>query len=623
MKTMPLLLLALWLIAPAGAAADQTPTFGSRPQGWLQDLGFGTQRREFLPPEEAFALTVEGTGGERATARWDIAKGYYLYRDKFRFQLAHPGVTLGAVKLPDGVFKEDPEFGRVEVYTQPLQVEIPFEGLRPGAQGLALTLAYQGCAEDGICYPPIEKHVALELVGSEASAGGELGSSVPLPEQDRLARQIEHGAVSWTLATFFGLGILLAFTPCVFPMVPILSGLIAGQGQQITARKALGLSTVFVLTMAATYAGMGVVAGLFGQNLQATFQNPWVLTAFAALFVTLALGMFGFFRIELPERWRAQLSAASHRHVGGTVHGVAAMGLFSALIVGPCVAPPLAGALIYIGKSGDAVLGGAALFALGLGMGLPLLAVGASAGKLLPRVGPWMQTVQAVFGVILLGVAIWLLERILPAALTVLLWGLLLTASAIWLGAFDRLGPVRRFGARAARLGGLTLLPYGAVLMIGAAAGTTDPLRPVIATAPSAAHQEIAFAPAKGLTGLERQLREARAHSKPVMLDLYADWCVECKQLERETFTDRSVQGLLSRMALVKADVTANDEADKELLKALGVFGPPALLFYDPEGEERRAHRLVGFIGAREFREHLDQVLPPCAAIASSLPQSC
>lgn len=611
------LLMAFWL---ATAIAGETPAFAASPKGWLQDLGIGEQRREFLQPDQAFALTVEAADGRRAVARWEIADGYYLYRDKFSFGLNHPKATLGAVLLPPGVSKEDPEFGRVEVYTQPLAVEIPVAGVEPGAQSLSLTIGYQGCAEDGICYPPIKKQVALELAGIDGAVAGGPGSAEPLPEQDRLARQIERGSVPWTLATFFGLGALLAFTPCVFPMVPILSGLIAGQAQRITTRRAVGLSLVFVFAMAATYAAMGVVAGLFGHNLQATFQSPWVLVSFAALFVALGLSMFGLYKIELPVRWRARLAAASGRSVGGTVHGVASMGLFSALIVGPCVAPPLAGALMYIGKSGDGVLGGAALFALGLGMGLPLLAVGASAGKLLPKAGPWMQAVQAVFGVILIGVAIWLLERILPPALTVLAWGLLLTASAIWLGALERPAPPRQVGPWMAKLAGLVLLPYGAVLMVGAAAGTIDPLRPVFATT---VHGQLAFAPAKGLGGLEQRLREARAASKPVMLDLYADWCVECKELERDTFTDPAVRGLLSRMLLVKADVTANDRADKELLQTLGVFGPPALLFYDPLGEERRGHRLVGFVGASEFSKHLEQVLPSCAQSASSPQSSC
>lgn len=623
MKALLLFLLALWLVVPA-TAADQAPAFGGSSKGWLENFGLGGQRRAFLPPDQAFSLTVEPTDRGTALARWAIAKGYYLYRDKFRFGLAPSEITLSDVRLPQGIFKDDPEFGRVEVFTEPMEVEIPIQGRSYGAQGVTLTLGYQGCADDGICYPPIEKHIFLDPVAGEPPrVPNEASRSDPIPQQDQLARQIERGAVSWTLATFFGLGALLAFTPCVFPMVPILSGLIAGQAQQITTRRALSLSLVFVLTMAATYAGMGVVAGLFGQNLQATFQHPLVLITFAALFVTLALAMFGLFKIELPERWRDRLSAASGRHTGGTVHGVAAMGLFSALIVGPCVAPPLAGALIYIGKSGDALLGGTALFALGLGMGLPLLAVGASAGKLLPKAGPWMQAVQGVFGVVLLGIAIWLLERILPAALTVLLWGLLLAGSAIWLGALDRVGQPPKAGARVAKLAGIVLLPYGAVLMVGAALGTTDPMRPVLATSAARLHQGVAFEPVKGVGGLVQHLREAEASSMPVMLDLYADWCIECKQLERDTFSDPVVQELMSRMMLVKADVTENDAVDKALLKSLGVFGPPALLFYSPEGEERRAHRLVGFVGASEFRAHLEEVLGHCTDTAISPQYSC
>ena len=393
-------------------------------------------------------------------------------------------------------------------------------------------------------------------------------------------------------------------------MIPILSGIVVGQGEGITTGRAFSLSLVFVLIMAATYAGMGVIAGLFGHNLQATFQDPWVLSIFAGVFVVLGLSMFGVLNLQVPAAWQGRIAELSGRQRGGTWGGVAAMGFFSALIVGPCVAPPLAGALIYIGGSGDALLGGMALFALGLGMGIPLLAVGVSAGKLLPRAGAWMEKVKAIFGVLMLCVAIWLLERLLPAPVTVLLWGLLISGSAIYLGALDRFNTSRPRTVHLSRGLGLGLLVYGSALVVGAAGGATDALNPL--AQPTAGRSlSLAFDAVKGQADLEEALDRARSQGRPVVLDLYADWCVECKELERDTFTDDGVQDRLSRLVRLRADVTANDETDRRLLKSLGVFGPPALIFYGPDGVERRPERVVGFIGPRPFREHLDGILSP------------
>jgi len=398
--------------------------------------------------------------------------------------------------------------------------------------------------------------------------------------------------------------------------VPILSGIIVGQGKELTARQGFVLSLVFVLAMAVTYAVIGVMAGLFWKNLQAVFQNRWVIIAFAAVFVVLALSMFGFFKLQLPSSLQSRLTMASSRQQGGTLHGVAVMGLFSALIVGPCVAPPLAGALLYIGRTGDALLGGLALFVLGLGMGLPLLIIGASTGKLLPKAGVWMQTVQAIFGVLLLGVAVWLLERVLPGPVTLLLWGLLAITSAIYMGATDLLDAVASPGRKLSKGLGLALLVYGAALILGAASGSSDVFRPLgelvaageCAVVPTA---QLAFSPVKGVEGLKTALQKAQAENKTAMLDLYADWCVECKLIEKNTFTDRAVQQSLANAVLLRADVTENDRADQELLKSLELYGPPAILFFDSNSMERRHHRLVGYIGPEEFWSHLKLALVP------------
>jgi thiol:disulfide interchange protein DsbD len=434
-------------------------------------------------------------------------------------------------------------------------------------------------------------------------------------EQDQIAEVLKGGNLWLIVAAFFGFGLLLAFTPCVFPMIPILSGIIAGQGPDITTRKAFTLSVVYVLAMALTYTVAGVLAGLFGANLQAVFQNPWILSGFALVFVALAFSMFGFYDLQLPSSLQSKLAEMSNKQEGGTLIGVAIMGLLSALIVGPCVAPPLFGALIYISQTGDAVLGGVALFALSLGMGAPLIAIGTSAGKLLPRAGAWMDAVKAVFGVLLLAVAILLLERILPAALSMLLWGLLLICSAVYMGALTQL-PAGVSGWSMLWKGlGVFLLIYGALMLVGAAAGGKDTIQPLrglaVGGAGGGGGEHAAFKRVKTVADLDRELAAAAAAGKPVMLDFYADWCVSCKEMERYTFSDAAVIQEMGRFALLQADVTANDAADQELMQGrFGIPGPPAMLFFDSAGSELRNFRLVGFKPAAEFAEHLRRAAP-------------
>lgn len=602
----------------------QSPQSGRSVLEILKNFGkdtLGLESQGFLSPEQAFILSVEAKNAASLIARWGIADGYYLYRDKFTFKLNSPEVRLGRITLPPAEIKEeDPTFGRVEIYTGQLEVEIPLIREADGAIPLGLQVGYQGCAERGICYPPIAKSVPVTLAALPAKTPSQpnlvKAAQEPISAEEGLAHRLASEKAGWILLSFFGFGLLLSFTPCIFPTIPILSSLIVGQAEGLTPRRAFSLSLVFVLSMAVAYAMIGLIAGLFGQNLQAVFQNTWVLITFAGVFVILALSMFGLFEIQLPSSWQTGLSRLSNKQSRGAFHGVAVMGLLSALIVGPCIAPPLAGAFIYIGQTGDAVLGGGALFSLGLGMGIPLLVIGTSAGRLLPKAGAWMQAIKAVFGVVLLGVAIWLLERVLPAPVILLLWGLLLIISAIYMGALDALESVASGWRRLSKGLGLALLVYGALLIVGAAGGADDVFRPLgsmalMEKASKGGIQSLGFKPVKGVEGLKQALSSAQG--KPVMLDLYADWCVECKQMERHTFSDQAVQRALSGMVLLKADVTANDRGDRDLLRALGVYGPPATLFYDTEGVERRGHRLVGFIGAGEFRTHLEQVFQsPC-----------
>ena len=610
-------------LAALSFADTDTPAPGGALQA-LSDLGnrlgFGDED-ELLPADQAFQLDVQVNDTDTLTANWVIAEGYYLYRHKFEFVAdSADGITLLPAQLPEGEHKTDEFFGEIQVYHQQAQAEIPFKRSSSQATPVTLTVKYQGCAERGVCYPPIAKTLELLVPAAAAattpvqpSAGGDTPAR-GLSEQDAIAKRLTEGSLLATLAAFFGFGLLLALTPCVFPMIPILSSLIVGQGERITAYRGFVLSLIYVLAMAITYTIAGVFAGLFGENLQAAFQNPWILSAFATVFVLLSLSMFGFYDLQMPAFIQSRLTEVSNRQKSGSLTGVAIMGFLSALIVGPCVAAPLAGALIYIGQTGDAVLGGLALFALSLGMGTPLIAIGTGAGKLLPAVGPWMDRIKAVFGVMLLAVGIWMLERILPASVTLVLWAALLILCSIYLGALDGL-PVEASGwARLWKGVGVFSLVYGILLLIGAASGAHDPLQPlqnVLAKqGPTQGSQQahLPFVNIKTVTDLERELATAAQQEKAVMVDFYADWCVSCKEMEKYTFANGDVQRALDGMVLLQADVTANDEDDKTLLKHFQLIGPPSILFYDSSGGERPELTLVGFKPADEFVQHVREL---------------
>ncbi len=601
-----------------GAEPNASPATAASSASGIEQSLLGGQQTEFLDPDVAFVPSVEVRDAHTLVARWRIADGYYLYRNKLGFELADTRrAALAAARIPAGQIKRDEFFGRVAVFYRELETVLPLERTDPRPADVTLSLRYQGCADAGLCYPPMTREVALSLPAAASSTGGGGGGGPPagvLSEQDRIARALAVGSPWLAMAMFLGFGLLLAFTPCVFPMIPILSGIIVGQGAGLSTRRALALSSAFVLAMAATYAVAGVAAGLFGQNLQATFQNPWILGAFSALFVLLALAMFGVYQLQLPSAWQGRLNELSRRQRGGTYAGAAAMGTLSALIVGPCVAAPLAGALIYIAHTGDAVLGGLALFTLALGMGIPLLVVGASAGRLLPRAGPWMRQIRAVFGVLLLAVAVYLLERMIPGWTAMLLWSALLIGAAVHLGMLASL-PERPSRWQRIRKGvGLAVVAYGAVLVVSAAGGGEDALRPLDGVSFRAGErtthgQAPAFEPVKSLEDLDARLVAASAAGRPVVLEYYAEWCVTCKQLERYTFSDPDVRALLASAVLLRSDVTAYDEQDRALLARFELFGPPAILFFGPDGAERSRYRLVGFMDARAFRAHASDAL--------------
>jgi len=592
----------------------------------------GLDEDSILPPEEAYIFTADVEDGNRLRLHWDIADGTYLYQDKIKLSLSEGDVSLGEFTLPEAKIKHDsvrPDgtVGDVAAYYHGIDLDIPLLRTNPEATQVTLTTKYQGCADRGICYPPITKTQLLSLpaVGDSETASSEQVNaarianqqatqapsidSEPLAEHDQIASMLANSSYWIIIGSFFVIGLLLAFTPCVFPMIPILSGIIAGQGSMISTRKAFTLSVVYVLAMAMTYTAAGVVAGIFGANLQAAFQNPWILSLFALVFVLLSLSMFGFYELQLPSSLQQRLTQLSNNQEGGTLIGTAIMGLLSALIIGPCVAPPLAGALIYIGQTGDAVLGGLALFSMSMGMGAPLIAIGTSAGKLLPKAGGWMDAIKAVFGVMMLAVAIYLLERIVPEMVAMLLWGVLLIASAIYMGALREL-PIEAGGWSKLWKGlGVALLIYGSLFLVGVAANTKDTLQPLrgLALGSGAAGQvqHLAFKRIKTNADLDRELAAAKAAGRPVMFDFYADWCVYCKEMEKNTFPDPRVQATLSRFVLLQADVTAQDDEDKALQTRMGVTAPPAMIFWDGKGEERRNLRLLGYMGPDDFAKHI------------------
>ncbi|MEE8343501.1 MAG: protein-disulfide reductase DsbD, partial [Gammaproteobacteria bacterium] len=519
--------------------------------GLGNSLGLGQTAESFLPADEAFQFSADVRNVNTIALNWVIADGYYLYRDKFKIQLQNvQGIYVKEVEFPAGEVKEDEFFGRMEVYHNNVEAVATLERLDPQATEITLIATYQGCAEAGICYPPIERSIVLMLADASpppapvaATATAPVPKS-PVAEQDLIAQKLLQENVLFTILSFLGFGLLLAFTPCVFPMIPILSSILVGQGGELTARRGFGLSLVYVIAMACTYTVAGVLAGLFGRNLQATFQNPWILSAFAGVFVLLALSMFGFYKLQIPAFIQDQITKISNRRKGGTIVGVAIMGFLSAMIIGPCVAAPLAGALIYIGQTGDAVLGGLALFALSVGMGIPLLALGAGAGKLLPKTGPWMNMINAVFGVLLLALAIWLLERILPASVSLALWAVLLIVSSVYMGSLDSLESGAGGWRRLWKGIGLVSLVCGVLLLVGAASGSKELLQPLRGLGlltgtgePAASESALAFHTIKSVADLEYELQKSAQNSQYVMLDFYADWCVTCKEMEKYTFS--------------------------------------------------------------------------------------
>ncbi|SHI61523.1 protein-disulfide reductase DsbD [Cycloclasticus pugetii] len=565
-----------------------------------------------LEPDDAFKFFAEVNDQQHIILNWQIADGYYLYQQQVEVTVINPqSIQLEAIEFPKGKRKVDEIFGDTVVYYHDLRLTQRLTNPLVKATNVTLNIRFQGCADIGVCYPPMNKTVSLSLQPTNHLNITQPTKPTPsnISEQGRIAKALVDNTVWLTALTFLGFGLLLSLTPCVFPMIPILSGIIIGHGKSLTTRKAFYLSFSYVFASAITYALFGILAGLFGSNLQATFQNPWILSIFSGLFVLLALSMFGLYQIQLPNALQSKLSQLSQHQKNGSLWGSAIMGILSTLIVGPCVAAPLAGVLIYIGQTGDAVLGGLALFSLGLGMGIPLLIIGVSAGKLLPKAGHWMEPIKYFFGVLLLAVAIWLVERILLASITLLLWASLFIICAIYLNALDRL-PENSSGWQKLSKGvGAILMIYGVILMLGAASGGSNPLKPLanfsLSQKNNTLQHSLPFKRIQNIDDLQAALQLASQNKQFVMLDFYADWCVSCKEMEAFTFSEPSIQQALKNTQLLQADVTKNNEEDRALLNAFSLIGPPAILFFSPNGTEIKQHRVIGYMAADDFLKQL------------------
>lgn len=642
------LILTLFLLGSTHAALAQFPGTDSSSSPGNSPL-VGGDDEEFLPVHDAFRL-MDSTDGSHIHLRFEIADGYYLYQHRFQFNLSEgsSGEIGEAVYVQNPTWKDDPIFGRVKVFYSEVDIYVPV--LQGDGGFIELDSTYQGCAEKGLCYIP-QTHTNLYQVDTEAAPPAAATEAKPattseLPAETApeskptsaalqttqsdshtdlfpditsststdtsadavdtddalsLERFLDRGNLFTILGVFFLVGIGLTFTPCVLPMIPILSGIIVGQGPELTRHKAAILSLTYVLGMAFTYAALGVVAGLTGAKLQVAMQTPWVLFSFALVFLLLSLSMFGFYELQLPSALQNRLNAVSQRQRGGTYLGVGIIGVLSALLVSPCVSAPLAGALLYIGQSGDWLLGGGALLALGLGMGVPLLIIGISGANILPKAGGWMDNVKGLFGVLLLAVALWLIKHLLPATLVWSGAGGLMILAALYLGALDPLTSPR---SKLFKALGLSLLIAGAGLILGA---VMKPLLPAAALAgfASEAAAPLPFQRVRSESELTALLQQAQRSAQPVILDYYADWCTACLEMEHETFSQTDVQKRLQRYRWVQIDLTDNPQ-DQALLDRFQLPGPPAILFFNGNGEELPEARIYAYKSKARFMQHLD-----------------
>lgn len=611
-----------------------------RALGFILFLTLNVLSAGFLMPEEAFKPRITLVDPQTLGIEIDLGNQIYVYADKIKVEDADPkdGIDFTSVTMTGKTI--DHEGDKVYEASPAIRVKLSVKQAITGKQKVGVKLSFQGCSSAGLCYEPQEillnltvdtskftstetpsensstlKAPAIDAASakSELSPKSELSSSVDSApdkesETDKIANVIKGGSLWFILLSFFGFGLLLALTPCVFPMIPIISSVIVAQGAGLGTSRAFFLSVVYVLSMAVAYTIAGTLAGLFGANLQAAFQTPWIITLFSLIFVVLAMAMFDLFELQIPNFIQSRISVIGGKRSG--VIGVAIMGFLSALIVGPCVAAPLAGALIYIGQTGDALLGGAALFSLSIGMGIPLLAVGTTAGKFMPRPGAWMDTIKSIFGVMLIGISIWMISRILDENISMMLWGGLAVFIAINIGALEPIrGRCIRCGRANKKALGIIILLYGMSLLLGGMSGAKDPIHPLDPFLPSKVTAQIqpqshkSFEKITSVEELDAILSENKG--KKVLVDFYADWCTACKELEAKTFSDEDVKNAMDQFVLVQVDLTANDDAAKAISSRYGIFGPPAILFFDKNGTHIKSADIIGFKEAKPFREHL------------------
>ena len=561
-----------------------------------------------LPVTRAFRASLSARDAFTLLLEWDIAPGYYLYRDTFAFAAPGGEVQLGQPAFPTGVMEKDVEFGETEVFYDSLTIRIPLSRASRAAQLVEIGINYQGCKKDSICYPPEKLLLPVDLPAASA-ADFVATDPPPVSEQDRLSGVVANASLGTLMLIFLGAGLLLSFTPCCLPMVPILSGIIAGQGANVGTGRAFWLSLSYVLGMAFTYTIAGAIFGAAGTQIQAVLQTPLVIGGVSLLFIALALAMFGAYELQMPAAVQTRLTAIGNNQKAGSFIGTAVMGAISALVVSTCVAPPLVAALTVIAQTGDVTRGALALFAMAMGMGVPLLVIGTSAGKLLPKAGPWMNTVKAAFGFMMLALAVWMLSRLVPATVTMGLYAALALAAAVRFGALSGLPATATPLSMAGKVAALALLIYGGALTVGLLSGATNPLQPLnrVTGSPEVVHLE--FERIKSVDDFDAALQRAAASGVPLMLDFYADWCVSCKEMEYYTFTDKRVQDALDGTILVQADVTANDAIDQALLARFGIFGPPTIVFFDSNGNEVKGQRVIGFMSADDYLQHLQFAL--------------
>jgi thiol:disulfide interchange protein DsbD len=573
--------------------------------------GYGTADEAYLQPEQAFIFNAQLIDAQTVEVNYQIAEGYYLYRERFAFSAE--GAKLGQAKMPDGKIKFDQTFNKnVETYRKEIIIRLPVES----KDTFTFKAVSQGCADRGLCYAPMEALVTFNVNGNsllsaiEAKRSNESNQSSassiqnspsankPESEMGRIEASLASGQLLLILPLFFLLGIGLSFTPCVLPMVPILSFIIVGEGAQTSRKRGFVLSLAYSLGMAAVYTALGVAAGLIGEGLSASLQNPWALGSFAILMAVLSLSMFDVFQLQVPPALQLRLTQLSERQRAGKLASVFVMGAISALIVGPCVAAPLAGVLVYLSQTRDVVIGGSALFVMAIGMSVPLMLIGLSAGSLLPRAGKWMGAIKPFFGVLMLGLALWMVASLIPAVVLMLGWGILAFAYGAFL-----LWP-NKWGITAKGFG-LVFVVLGLLQLIGVAGGGRDALSPMSHLSKTVGQKPI-FKRIKTIGDVEEAIRNAGG--RPVMLDFYADWCVSCIEMERLTFTNPEVKAVMDRMVLIQADVTANDADDKALLKHFGLFGPPGIIFFDKNGDEVRSTRVIGYKDSDYFLEIINKI---------------